>query len=246
VNSKLCLYLALASLTCLGGLNAQATTVALPEDSITFTLPADWIPISPDIVSQRAAEVAKTAPKAGKIDFKSAYQPSGGPWFSYPYMLIKIRDTGRIPESELQKLPSLDMSKINAFVRELAPRSAVSDISIGKMSYDPDAKRIWSESKASPPGGMDLRAIMMTVPTQKGAIDFYFYSPADQYQTLEALFLKTAASVMIGPDIAYKSDLESGVASAGGSNYTKYAVTAIALMLFLWIRGLFNKKRSTV
>ena len=93
---------------------------------------------------------------------------------------------------------------------------------------------------------MDLRAIMMTVPTQKGAIDFYFYSPVDQYQTLKPLFLNTAASVMIGPDIAYKPDLESGVASAGGGHYTKYGVTAIALMLFLWIRGLFSKKKSSV
>ena len=48
------------------------------------------------------------------------------------------------------------------------------------------------------------------------------HSLTDQYQTLKQLFLKTAVSVTIGPDIAYKSDLESGVVSSfKGSTYLR-------------------------
>jgi hypothetical protein len=87
---------------------------------------------------------------------------------------------------------------------------------------------------------------VMLVPTQKGTTGFYFYSPADQYRTFKPLFLKTAASVTIGPDIAYKSDLESGVASAIGGNYTRYAGYAGAIILMIWIRPLFSKKKPIV
>lgn len=246
MNSSSCLFLVLVVLASLSGLTAKASTVALPEDGFTFTLPDDWISIPPDIIAQRAAEVAKTAPRAGTIDWKYGYQPSGNPWFSYPYLLIKIRDSGRISESQWQKLPSLDMSKINAAAREAVPSSAISDISIGKMSYDPETKRVWSESNATLTGGSNIYGLMMRVPTQKGTIDFYFYSPADQYQTLRPLFLKTAASVTIGPDIAYKSDLESGVTSAIEGNYTRYAGYAGAIILMIWIRRLFSKKKPTV
>jgi hypothetical protein len=122
-------------------LSAQATSVALPEDSITFVLPDGWVPIPTDILSQRTAEVAKAAPKAGTLHWKYGYQPSANSWFSYPYLLIKTSDDGRIPESEWQKLPSVDMSKINATAREAVLSSVLSNISIGKMSYDPDTKR---------------------------------------------------------------------------------------------------------
>jgi len=45
----------------------------------------------------------------------------GADWLSYPYMLVKPETTERMPESELRKLPTNDLSPAKNKEQELAP-----------------------------------------------------------------------------------------------------------------------------
>jgi hypothetical protein len=201
---QLLVFLLIATIT------TKGETVRLEDERLTFTLPPGWVAIPKQEIAKRQTEIQESLAKPHTFNFKYGYQKQGADWFSYPYMLIDPQTAERIPESDLRKLPTIDLSPGENKVRELAPR-CFDSLSIEKFSYDPATRKIWSESKATF-DGMDLSALLMMETTEKGTTAFYFYATADQYAELKPAFLQTALSVTPDPEIAYRTHAEDIIA----------------------------------
>ena len=182
----------------------KAETVRLEDERLTFTLPPGWVAIPEQEMAQRNGELQQSLGKPYTVKFKYGYQKQGADWFSYPYMLIKPETSERMPESELRKLPTNDLSPAKNKEQELAP-GRFDNLSLGKLSYDPSTQKIWQESKATV-DGREVCALLMVEPTEKGVTAFMFYATGDQYADLKPVFLQTALSVTPDREIAYRTE----------------------------------------
>ena len=201
----------------------------LQKNGFSISLPDGWVEIPRDVIDASIKKIAKLAPNALAQHYDYGFQlASSKNWFEYPYILIQIINTGRIPEGELEKLEryftqeSLDKHKEGW-------SSIMSDIQPGKMVYDKQTKMIWMRIESNVANIGPISGISGMVPTEKGFIQVIGSSLTKNYPTYEAIFQSVALSVSPEPGLAYKPKWSDSLPPAvTGIDWGKVAGKVIA------------------
>ena len=77
-------------------------------DNFTINLTDDWIQIPKEVLSEFSNFISEVAPKDEKESYDYGFQlRSSNGWLTYPYILIKVKKHGRLPDGKLAKLDTL-------------------------------------------------------------------------------------------------------------------------------------------
>lgn len=125
----------LALIVCHG--SVFASTFNSPNDGFSLELPPGWLQIPQSAIAETQQEILRRAPNAPKVRYDYGFQfGSTDQWFSYPYILVQVKRSGRIPEQELARIAQLPLGNAAAKFQERT-RELVSEVEIGKPRYDP-------------------------------------------------------------------------------------------------------------
>ena len=146
------------------------------KDGFSITLPDGGVEMPRNIIDAYENEISKQAPNAQKQHYDYGFQlESSNNWFEYPYILVQIKSTGRIPENQLEKLEIYSFKDtINKSKKDLS--ALVSDIQVGKMYYDKHEKIIWMRIEMNAATVGIVSGVSGMVLTEKGFIQVIGYS----------------------------------------------------------------------
>ncbi len=181
-------------------------TVSYMKAEFSISLPIGWIEIPRKIIDEYEKVISGQAPDAPAQHFDYGFQlDSSKNWFQYPYILIQVRNTGRIPgtESQWEKLEGEYIQKgVDKLKKGFSP--IMSDVEAGKIIYDKQNKMIWLRIEANILNLGPITGLSGMIPTEKGMIIVNGYSLKDDFSIYESLFQAVAMSVSPDPSIAYK------------------------------------------
>lgn len=175
-----------------------------PEFSIT--LPLGWIEIPKSEVFIFEKNIESIVPEipAEYSDYAFQLQASEN-WFEYPYIVVSVKNTGRIPDGQLEGLEGYSLQETidKKFKKAFSP--IMSDMQAGKAVYDKQNKIIWMrfEMNAAYIGPISCISGMML--TEKGFIQASCYSLQADYPNYETAFKSVVTSVIPEPRLVYKS-----------------------------------------
>jgi len=199
------------------------------KNGFSISLPDGWIEMPRDVIYAYEKELAKLAPNAPVQHYDYGFQLDvSKDWFEYPYILVQVKNIGRIPESQLKKLEGYPVQKSLDKHRKRFS-SIMSDIQAGKMFYDKQTKMIWMSIESNVVDIGPISGISGIVPTEKGSIQVSGYSLRNDYTTYESIFRSVAMSVKPEPGLVYKPKWSDRLPSVVSSiDWGKVAGKAIA------------------
>lgn len=220
----------------------------IQKDGFTISLPDGWIEIPRDAIDSYEKKMAALLPNEQVQHYDYGFQlRSAKNWLEYPYVLILVNNSGRIPKSQLEKLEGFSMEKTVDDQREKF-RAVMSDIQMGKMVYDDKYKMIWMHMEFNVREVGPVSAILGMVLTENGYIQANGYCRKDDFPAHEAVFHSIATSITPDPSLAYKQKwTDSLPAAVTGIDWGKVAgralVGAIIGGMIALILGLARKKK---
>jgi len=171
---------------CLVGGFTQAATFTKP--AVTLSLPDGWVEVPADTLQVLYTEMKRQTPLVEVSKYDYAFQSNAGPpWLTYPYVLVKVRSTGRPTEQELEELPAVA-------AKEGAP---------GPMRYDPVANIVWMSSQTAVANVGDVGGISAFIPTQRGFVDVHGYALAADFPRWKPVLEQIASGAVIAPELQY-------------------------------------------
>jgi hypothetical protein len=200
----------------------------LQKNVFSIFIPDGWVEIPRDVIDAYEKEIARLAPNAPEQHYDYGFQiASSKNWFEYPYILVQVKNTGRIPESQLKKHEGYSVQEsLEKQKKEVS--SILSDIQAGKLIYDNQTRMIWMGIESNVVNIGPISGILGMVPTEKGFIQVMGYSLRKDYPTYEATFRSVAVSVSPEPGLAYKQRWSDNLPSAvTGIDWSKVAGRAI-------------------
>ena len=219
------------------------------KNSFSITIPDGWIEVPRNIIDTYENEISKQAPNAQKQHYDYGFQlESSNNWFEYPYILVQIKDTGRIPENQLEKLEKYSFKDtIDKSKKDLS--SLMSDIQVGKMYYDKQEKIIWMRIEMNVVNIGIVSGLSGMVPTEKGFIQVAGYSLKNDFSNNEHVFRSVSMSVLPEPDLVYKPKWSDNLPSFlsridWGKVAGKAVAGAIIGGIIALMAGLLKKKKN--
>lgn len=180
-----------------------------PKLGYSVTLPDDWVQLPYTVVSNYTRTIQKMANGGFNESYDDGFQRSAqGQWFKYPYILVQIKETGRVPERQLAQMKTLrsDVQR-GADMAAKKLSAVVSDMSVGDTYYDATNKCILVRSTASVAGVGDIKALTCGYLTERGIIFFHCYALSGQFDDLLPVFQKLLRSVRIKDGLRYRPHL---------------------------------------
>lgn len=213
------------------------------KDKFSISLPDEWVEIPREIIDSYTKDLATLVPDAGHPHFDYAFQlQSSENWFQYPYIVLQVKNVGRIPEKELKKLPRYILSQNLAETqKKLSP--VISDFKPGQIYYDQQNNIIWMQIEAFVEATGKVSGLTGLVPTEKGYIQISGYSFEEHSSTYKPVFQSIIKSVFIDLNLAYKRKWSDNLPTF----ITKldWGKILVALIIGVFFGGLFPALKSS-
>lgn len=222
-----------------------AIAVELPhefrtKDGFTIYFPENWVEIPSDVLNQYSETVHRLAPQASKQTYDYGYQHQPfDTWMSYPYVLIQVKRTGRLPESELKKYKRIEegfrkgMSGIENKMSGL-----VSQAQQGKPIYDSPHHILWMTMSMNVQNVGPVSALLALKLTEFGIVQVMMYATQNTFDTYEPVFRKIATNMTLTREVQYKPQIADSFPIIGGINTGKVVTAALQGALIGGIIGL--------
>lgn len=168
---------------------ALATPVEKP--GLSLAIPAGWREMPPDVLQTFYDTARKKAGGAAVPRYDYGFQLEASEyWLAYPYVLIRVDHSGRIPEPDLKAMPRIDLHGPSA-----------------QMRYDDAAHLVWMTLDADLPDLGKIRGLAGMIPTDDGWIHVNGYARAEDFERYADAFRGMARSVRVAPQFAYRPHL---------------------------------------
>jgi hypothetical protein len=174
-----------------------------PNDHFSISIPNGWTEMSKADLDGIAERARKLAPKL-PLSFQHGFRASRVA--SYPEVLIQIRATGRLSESDLAGMPSFEKStsEIRDRVNAQGPDMAALKLQIGKMAWDPDARILWARIAFHVEDGTSVAGLAGMRPTEEGALQVNCYAPAATFEQFSPTFASIISSATVSGPLKYQ------------------------------------------
>jgi len=167
-------------------LMATANAFGQPEQSwlwkaggVELELPSTWQEISPSLLQRKVSALGVSD------DHVYGAQPSkAGDDLAYPYLLVTIKNGGRLADWQL---PRLEQS-----IRQSVEKSGSQ---LGRYAWKDGA--LWVEVTTG-----EVKFMNVMLPTEKGLATLSFYSTAEEFASWQRVFEQIGSSVHLQPPLA--------------------------------------------
>jgi len=174
------------------------------KNGFSISLPDGWVEIPRGAIDSYEKTVAELAPNAPAQHYDCGFQlESGKNWFEYPYVLIQVKNIGRIPESQLEKLEGVSLQKTLDDQKDRLS-TIMSGAQAGKMIYDRQNRMIWMRMEFNVRDVGPVTGICGMIPTEKGFIQVNGYCAKNIYSRYEQILRAIATSMTPDPALIYK------------------------------------------
>lgn len=206
------ILLALLLLLAVPGYGTELPRTFTADEGFTLHLPGDWKPIPKNILDKYSQAIAKMAPQAEKQVYDYGFQRSDAPkWFAYPYLLVQVKRTGRIPEEQLKALKRIEKAMDESFSKTTDSLSAItSNASLGEPVYDPASHILWTRIAIDIKNTGTVRGTIGTILTGEGFVQIAGYAKDDDFGTYLPLFESVISTTEIRSDLKYESGTLTG------------------------------------
>ena len=167
----------------------------MQKKGFSISIPSGWVEIPKDTIEVFEKELNKAAPNHPAQHYDYGFQlKSSKKWLEYPYILVQVKNTGRIPESQLKKIESYSVQdslkknneKYNALMTEMRE--------VGKTVYNEKTQMIWMQFESNVANIGQVSGIVGMIPTE-GLIIVTGSSRREKYSIYKPFFQSVAASV---------------------------------------------------
>lgn len=233
------------------GCFAQQAEQPFPtKDGFTLHLPTDWKPIPADVLDAYSREIAKLAPQTEKQVYDYGFQLSAARrWFTYPYILVQVKRSGRVPEDQLRSLSKIGEAMDSSFAKAGKSLSSfAANGKIGETVLDPSTHTLWTRMSIDVKGVGTINGLIGTVLTETGFIQISCYAEEQEFRGYLPVFEAIVKGAVLSDELKYRSgagDSEPASGGIGRGMIVGIAVACMASAVFLWfvIRKRRDKKQ---
>jgi hypothetical protein len=239
LTAFLCLCIAAACL-------AEEAKQPFPtKDGFTLFLPDDWKPIPKDVLDAYSREIARLAPQAEKQTYDYGFQLSAAQkWFTYPYLLVQVRRTGRIPEDQLRSLARIGKAMDSSFAKASESLSSfATNGTIGETVLDASMHTLWTRIAIDVKGVGTINGLVGTVLTEAGFIQISCYSKEKDFPGYLPVFETIVRSAVLSDEQKYRPATTDSETSAGGIGRGALVGLAVACVAAGGLFRLFVRNR---
>lgn len=211
------------------------------EEGFTLNLPYNWIRIPEEILNEHSRKVQVTAPDAEKSAYDYGFQLSGAQdWFAYPYILIWLNSSGRIPEGKIKKLTQ--EKKGSQPIEEKI--SGIPNTEVREIKYDSKEHTLWMTFLAD---AEKVKGLIATKLTRKGCIQIVCYAEDRDFNKYRKLFEDIVDNMYLSKEIKYTPRITDSIPIISRINFDKlfsHVFTSALLIGAIWLLLSRMKKKS--
>jgi hypothetical protein len=218
------------------------------KDGFTLYLPDGWKPIPKDVLDAYSRAIAKLAPQAEKQTYDHGFQLSAAQkWFTYPYILVQVKRSGRVPEDQLRSLAQIGKAMDSGFAKARESLSSfATNGSIGETVLDASTHTLWTRIAIDVKGVGTINGLVGTVLTETGFIQISCYAKKNEFPAYLSVFETIVRSTVLSDDLKYRpdtTDSESSTGRIGRGVIVGIAVACVAAGGLLWFVVRNRKKK---
>ena len=218
-------------------------------DNFSITLPDGWIQIPKETLDEHSEGLAKLSPNIPKQIYDYGFQhTSQETWFSPPYILVQVKNIGRIPSGKLSQFKEFDEAneRVSNQVKE-AFSDQISDVSINEPTYDSDNNMLWVFSTLDMAEGHKVKVISGVKLTEKGMIQLMGYSTEGTYDLYKEVYSEAFAKLSIDESIRYNPQVTDNIPILNGIDWDEVILAGIKGAIICGIISIvtiFSKKKK--
>ncbi|MFO0973654.1 MAG: hypothetical protein U1A27_09475 [Phycisphaerae bacterium] len=170
---------------------------------VSVRFPADWKPVSAEVVAKINALVAERLPQA-PVHYSAAFQPGGGESLESTYILIQpfVKSTRGFSLPQMAKDMSEQSGKEIKQVQG-ALKDICKDIRMGEVLVDEDRRQLVLRSDSEITDGESVAGISFGVVGREGLVWVHCYAHATDFAKHLPEFQQIAAAVAYDPGFGY-------------------------------------------
>lgn len=188
------------------------------KDGFTLYLPDHWKPIPGDVLDAYSRAIAKLAPKVEKQTYDYGFQLSAAQkWFTYPYILVQVKHSGRVPEDQLRSLARIGEAMDSSFAKARESLSSfATNGTIGETVLDASSHTLWTRIAIDVKGAGTINGLVGTILTENGFIQISCYAKEKEFPGYLPVFETIVRSAVLSDDLKYRpGDAHAGTAAGG-------------------------------
>lgn len=203
------------------------------QDGFTMHMPADWKAIPRDVLDRYSEKIAKLAPKAERQFYNYGFQRAdAAKWFAYPYILVQVQRTGRIPEEQLASLQRIEKAMDDSFAKATDSLSSfTANASIGEPLYDAAHHILWTQVAIDVKEIGTVRGIIGAILTGEGFVQVACYARDANFKEYLPLFEAIVKNTEIRSELQYLAGNEEGKKDTEDGTQGAVSMETIALVL---------------
>ena len=198
-------------------------------DQFSVTLPTGWVWMPRNVLIQYAKTIDKLAPDTPSqfYDYGFQYRNSDD-WFTYPYILIQVKNVGRIPTGEMARYRKVRSGMEEGLdqVRE-GYSSVITEAVAGEPEFDYERKILWTSMSMDLQDKGQVRALIAVKLTEKGLIQLNGYATSETFDEYEPVFREAFATLEVDEAIRYKPQITDNAPVIGNINLGKVLIVCI-------------------
>lgn len=188
------------------GTHLSAATFDEKAHRFSITLPDGWQAIPKQVLDDYSEQVASRS--GGKISeqyvlgYQRGYQ---GQWLAHPYILVQIKDSGRIPDGQLRQMKSFHAGAergLNKASDSLG--GLLTSAALGETLYDATNRCIWMHYTIDVAQVGQIKGVTCGFLTEKGMLLFHCYGRSSEFSALLPVFQRALALVNISEELKYQ------------------------------------------
>jgi hypothetical protein len=184
--------------------NAYSENSITAGNDFSTILPDNWQEIPSEVLSEYSSKIKEISGVEQKYDYGYQSNESSN-WLQPPYILVKIKRTGRVPEGELKNI-----AKINEDFKEGVRKAEdsmsgfVSSISSGATTYDSTNKILWATIAFENETYGRMKALTGVKLTEYGQIELFGYSLEKDFEHQAKTYKSIYENLKTNPKDEYK------------------------------------------
>ena len=194
------ILIALLSISLLAPASSEPVNKSFPtQDGFTIIMPDTWMPIPKNVLNAYTKALEQFAPNMEKQVYDFGFQPASNKnWLTYPYMLIQVKKTGKVPEKELRDLTKFQQQiELGASNASEALGKTISVLNSGDTLYDEAHHIVYSTVNLDVQQAGKVKALISVILTNQGSINLYGYALESEFNQYLAFYMDAAGNVQI-------------------------------------------------
>jgi len=177
----------------------------IATEGFHLVLPDDWVEIPRQALDLSSKYIAKHEPALEKQAYDYGFQRRNAErWFVYPYILIRVKNTGRVPEAFLKPNKKYKNKMQEACIQLEKKTTLVSQTAIEDPWYDEGMHALWLTTSMDIKDVGPVKMLGAVILTERGAINIFGYSLKKEFHQDKELLQNIITSISLDKSLRYK------------------------------------------